>query len=305
MPLANGYANIGDYVQTIAVRHALKSIFDCLDFDWWDRDSLSFYDPLDKDCIRTCVMQAWLSHTETFFPNERINPVWLSSHFSKDTKTFIQKVLCVRRSEKLFKFGVGCRDLSTLEFCRKQNIESYLSRCLTLTLPRRENLDSQNEIIFVDVPEKFDQYLPKDWVCSAIRMSQRWIDCDHEHWSKSYNRAKEFLDVYSNRAKIVVTTGLHIASPCLAMGIPVILIASDPDENLQRFSALDGLIRPYTYSDFEKGLVNFNPVSYDIEDLKGLLLKNLELSIRQSWGENVSLEVLEQIRKGIRDYKLI
>lgn len=136
-------------------------------------------------------------------------------------------------------------------------------------------------------------------------MSQRWIDCDHEHWSKSYNRAKEFLDVYSNRAKIVVTIGLHIASPCLAMGVPVILIASDPDENLQRFSALDGLIRPYTYSDFEKGLVDFNPVSYDIEDLKCLLLKNLELSIRQSWGENVSLEVLEQIRKEIRDYKLI
>ena len=34
-----------------------------------------------------------------------------------------------------------------------------------------------------------------------------------------------------------------------------------------------------------------------LSNLKCLLLKNLELSIRQSWGENVSLEVLEIVSK--------
>lgn len=33
---------------------------------------------------------------------------------------------------------IGTRDLSTLEFCKQLRMESYISHCLTLTLPKRE-----------------------------------------------------------------------------------------------------------------------------------------------------------------------
>ncbi|WP_395002726.1 hypothetical protein [uncultured Helicobacter sp.] len=45
--------------------------------------------------------------------------------------------------------------------------------------------------------------------------------------------------------------------------------------------------------------VDFNPKAPDIEDLKEAMLTNLDLSIRQIWGEAIDLEALSRAREFI------
>lgn len=68
MPLFNGFANLGDYVQTIATKNALISAFGpSIKFRYWDRDSLRYYNGDDSNQkIITCIMQGWFSHSLNF-----------------------------------------------------------------------------------------------------------------------------------------------------------------------------------------------------------------------------------------------
>ena len=305
MPVFNGYGNLGDYVQTIAVKNALLTIFgNKLNFDFWDRDCLSFYSSKENEKI-TCIMQAWLSHTESFFTNHTINHVWLGTHFENETRNYLEKVFCIRRPKDLFNHDIGCRDLTTLNFCKKHNIDAYLSRCLTLTLPKRPTLTSQTKVFLVNIPLDWEQYIPDEKLKKAERINQRGPYLQHEHWTNTYKRTEQLLNKYSTEAELVITTALHVASPCLAMGIPVVLIADNPDENFQRFSALSGLIRVYTLKELQEKKINFYPENFDIQDLKEKMLKNLELSIKQSWGDCVSSSELMEVREFIQQYHLL
>jgi exopolysaccharide biosynthesis predicted pyruvyltransferase EpsI len=45
--------------------------------------------------------------------------------------------------------------------------------------------------------------------------------------------AQEYLDRYRKEAKLVITSRLHCALPCIAMGIPVIVMGDHRDKRLQ------------------------------------------------------------------------
>lgn len=104
------------------------------------------------------------------------------------------------------------------------------------------------------------------------------------------------------RQKLIVTSALHCAAPCTAMGIPVVLIAKN-QENINRFSAIKGIIPIYTYDDLKNNRINFNPKSLNIEDLKQYMLQNLKLSILKEMGEKIDENELMQIRHNIQYYK--
>ncbi|WP_297986042.1 hypothetical protein [uncultured Campylobacter sp.] len=86
------------------------------------------------------------------------------------------------------------------------------------------------------------------------------------------------------------------------MGIPVVLIAKN-QENINRFSAIKGIIPIYTYDDLKNNRINFNPKSLNIEDLKQYMLQNLKLSILKEMGEKIDENELTQIRHNIKYYK--
>ncbi|WP_086229661.1 MULTISPECIES: hypothetical protein [Campylobacter] len=117
-------------------------------------------------------------------------------------------------------------------------------------------------------------------------------------WKNLYRKTEDLLQTYKNKAKLIVTSALHCAAPCTAMGIPVVLIAKN-QENINRFSAIKGIIPIYTYDDLKNNRINFNPKSLNIEDLKQYMLQNLKLSTLKEMGENE----LMQIRHNIQYYK--
>lgn len=247
-------------------------------------------------------MQGWFSHSFSFLPNEKILPIWLGTHFDEATQKFLKHVLVV--NPNYFRVDVGCRDLYTLEFCKNFHIPAYFSRCLTLTLPRRTESLGADRVFLVDVPEVWEEYLPKSIVSNAVHIKQRWINCVDDHWSVSFKRAENLLLRYQREARLVVTTALHCAAPCLAMGIPVVLIQEDSLENMKRFSALKGITSSYTLSELQSRKVNFDPMPVDIEALKVLLLENLRLSIKSSLEGGVQVSELKGIRTEIENFEV-
>ena len=206
--------------------------------------------------------------------------------------------------------GFSYWDRDSLSFYKSDNqsvdrefhVPSYLSRCLTLTFPRRTETDEHEKNFLVDIPESWENLLPKQILDESVRVHQRWVKFEDEHWSQSMERAEALLLEYKSKAKLVITTALHCAAPCVAMGIPVILIQEDSLENVKRFSALKGILPYYTVQDLQNGKINFSPNPVDIEPLKIALLENLKLSVKRALAIDVSLNELKDIRSEIEHY---
>ena len=90
-----GHHNLGDYVQTIATRNALEYVLkgQCGKFEFWDRDSLSFYGASASKKRAFCVMQGWFSHSNNFLPSKQVIPVYLGTHLSQKAQELIQRVM--------------------------------------------------------------------------------------------------------------------------------------------------------------------------------------------------------------------
>jgi hypothetical protein len=136
---------------------------------------------------------------------------------------------------------IGCRDLSTVELLRARGIESYFSGCLTLTLPRPEEESERSEILFVepniDVPDLLRQ------VPTAVRHRVAYVRHVIDARLPPERRlevAAEYLERYA-RAHLVITSRLHCALPCLALGTPVLFVA--PGHDLDRFGGIRQLLR--------------------------------------------------------------
>ena len=96
IPMFSGKINIGDYVQTIAVKKILDTLYHAK-YIWFDRDSISFFkqSALNTDSLVCCIMQGWFSHTYNFLPSIDIIPIWIGTHFTSHIQKLLRKVLVV------------------------------------------------------------------------------------------------------------------------------------------------------------------------------------------------------------------
>lgn len=282
LPIFGGHVNYGDYIQTIATKLAVERVVKSrFDFDFVDRDSLFYYWPSeDKSSVCACVMQGWFSHTLNFFPNESVYPIWVGTHFDRIVYRCIEYALAI--NPFFFRDEVGCRDLSTMNFLSSLGVKSYFSRCLTLTLPRR-NLEKGEggKVYFVDIPDAIVKLFPQRIRERSVERKQRWCFVGNECWKKTYERAQEKLNDIQ-QASLVITSALHCAAPCVAMGIPVILVSLDPLENINRFSALSGILKTVTVKEIIDKQISYDIFVPDIEDLKMAMLENISLVIKRS-----------------------
>lgn len=293
--------NLGDYVQSIATKSAIKQISEGRErnFKFYDRDSLSFYKS-ENPCV--AVMQGWFSYSYAFLPSKSIVPIWVGTHFTIETQDFLRKVLSINPNY-FSNTEIGCRDLFTYNFCERNGINSYFSRCLTLTLPRRQKDSTQNKVFLVDVPKAWEKYLPTSITRSAVRLSQRTFSCADLNSGDLYKKANELLEMYRDEAALVITTALHCASPCLAMGIPVVFLTNQPEEQATRFSALSGISRTYSLHDLKNKKLEIPSEPVDIEDLKQALLGNLKLCLVTGGADKVDEK--RRLRSYIKDFCIL
>lgn len=263
--------NVGDNIQSLAVRRMLNRL-DIQDSQivGVDRDSLRDYDGEPVKLIMNGCF-----HDECFPLPAQIEPVFFG--FNAETESVIT------RNKALFQKHqpIGCRDNATKRLFDKHRIAAFVTGCATLTLAKREAPAAGSKPVIAFgagsgvLQQNLLENIPKPILEQARLVYQRepvpQVPLGDDAVKKMDALAQSYLDVYRNQASIVVTPLLHVASPCLAMGIPVVLARRDRDD---RFSAIDRLIPVYTPSEFSS--IDWNAVSRDIETLKGAMFGVVE-----------------------------
>jgi hypothetical protein len=116
---------------------------------------------------------------------------------------------------------VGARDSATLSLLQRHGVPSYYSGCLTLTLAAAPDVDRSDEVIACDLePPLVDELA---WRLGRRPRVTSHIDAAPGAPAERFAKARALLDIYRS-AKAVVTSRLHCALPCLALGTPVLLI---------------------------------------------------------------------------------
>lgn len=236
--------NVGDYIQSLAARQFLPKVDQYI-----NREKLSEYRGQETKMI----MNGWfMLHPENWPPSPKINPLFVSFHLNQ---AYAEKLLNEQGVAYLRKYKVGCRDHSTLNLLKAKDIDVFLSGCLTLTLGNSYKNSSGEDIYFVDVLFKFPtlQKIFRSFrnfrkslkTCEIFQLGRRRKllgelfgekivkaakNITHDYPADKYatedsrfELAADLLKRYQE-AKLVVTSRIHCALPCLAMGTPVIFI---------------------------------------------------------------------------------
>lgn len=277
--------NVGDHVQSLAARQYLPQVDTLI-----ERDSLSVLDLKEETAV---IMNGWFTHKpENWPPVDKLKPLFISFHLNS---SHAPKVLGREENVEYLKkhSPIGCRDTGTVRFLQEKGIDAYYSSCLTTTLDIDfTSKERGDEILIVDVLYKDDlltQYkesprsilsgiksgkifslfkrerviksiIPKDILNKAKYIT-------HSYWNKDYTEQERFvlaenlLRRYA-KAKLVITSRIHCALPCIALGTPVIFITGGGLFRQSEMSRLQGVIE-------HLNVISTAPISLDESIGKG------------------------------------
>ena len=243
--------NAGDYIQSLAARQFLPRVDRFI-----NREGLMEYTGPETRLI----MNGWFLHNhKSWPPSPNIVPLFISFHLhDKAAKV----VLSEEGVSYLQKFEVGVRDYSTLNLLKSKGINAFFSGCLTLTLGETYQHKKGTDVYFVDVLHDIihnpfflvrRKRILRELFGDEVSRSAKWIR--HNYPSRQYKTedsrfqlAESLLKRYQN-ARLVVTSRLHCALPCLAMGTPVVYVDGGVSSDRDRFEGLDRFVHTIRLSD--------------------------------------------------------
>lgn len=266
--------NIGDPIQT----YAMKQIYKEMEIDESELIEISRYQTKNYNGEYAllpfnsfnAIYDRYGYPYSTFPLSPKVIPLFISFHLHS-------RVINERILDDFRRFQpIGCRDEETLNNIRSKGIQAYLSGCVTALLPRRESEPKKGKTFFVDVPDNIMEYVPEEIKKDAVftthlikfmRSSDEEIMTDEEY-ERFYNHGVSQLKEYRDTASLVVTSRLHAAIPCMAMGIPVILFAENFDG---RFSWVEKHLPLYTPDLYDQ--IDWYPKPVDYEQDKKNIIK--------------------------------
>ena len=252
--------NIGDNIQTFAVDRFYEKMNiskeNIIDINF---SEMKFY---DGEYV-ILPMAGYASHYKRFnqLPtSDKIIPFFISFEMSDEECDDLIPYL--KKNEP-----IGCPDEETMKLLRRKGVEAYTSGCLTITLPRRDPNIIGDKVFLVDIPEELRAFVPDEVLKNYEEITHEGIletiPMSEDERVRIEEHALLVMEKYKNEAKLVVTSRLHVVSPCIAMGIPVILAIKNLDS---RFSWLDKLIPLYDLEHFSE--IDWNPKPIELEETK-------------------------------------
>jgi len=267
----NQYGNLGDYFQSMAVLNLYHNLgIDEREIVSVKRTEIARY--AGEEAL--LPMQGFFLHfkgAEIFPVSPKLTPVFFGFHCLS---------LADRKHIKRLPDGlwIGCRDEPTYRAMKRLGKSAYVSGCLTITLPKREREPENGKVFLIDAPKGIEEYMPKELREKAVRGTQAfyWDDGmpDDETFAALTAASEARLRQYRDEAALVVTTRLHVASPCIAMGIPVILARNYFDE---RYAWIDRYLPLYTPDKF--GEIDWNAKAPDLERAKTLVFNAAKAAV--------------------------
>ncbi|NOJ68860.1 polysaccharide pyruvyl transferase family protein [Acinetobacter indicus] len=238
--------NIGDYVQSLAAKQFLPQVD-----SYVNRECLGEY----KGEPSKIILNGWFTHhPETWVPADNLIPLFVSLHINSsaaDRMLSKNGITYLKKHEP-----IGCRDHYTVRLLKDKGIKAYFTGCLTLTLDSYAKKEPNNEgkIYIVDplygFPNKDRIFTnTKSLIKGIVKGDILNMNSSNEFMQKIFSKsllnnaeyikqelpskkyteeekfqlAEDLLEKYST-AKLVITSRIHCALPCLALGTPVIYL---------------------------------------------------------------------------------
>ena len=264
--------NIGDDIQSYAASCLLPSV------DYYiEREHMDVFRPKEDRPVNA-IINGWFMNNKLGWPlSACINPLYVSMHFCEDDAMLVKSLFLEGLGSEDLKAHapVGARDYSTQMMLERNGIPSYFSGCLTLTLPPKFKKDVvKSYICLTDISEGAADYIQKKYSGITVKVIEHEpkklppLVNKESSWKERFAEVENLLEIYQN-ATAVVTTRLHCALPCLALGTPVLLLNDDDLFELGRLDGLSELVHTAKTSEFIADLINFdlknpprNPESY-------------------------------------------
>lgn len=255
--------NIGDYIQSLAARQFLPSVDAFV-----NREGIRDY---SGEAVKLIMNGWWRIFDGNETVNPKITPLYISYHIAVPEELTATTFTDLKKHEP-----IGCRDMATCRLLEQHDIKAYFSGCLTLTLGRKYRVsDDQRgrEVILSDLHShflnppriKFFDFFKKNTHSGKLRrigqkelhnmistlisdvspdeivQLKHSLPIREESHEKRFEIAEEYLRRYA-KARLVITSRIHSALPCLALGTPVLLV-------FHRYDALryEGLIDLLNY----------------------------------------------------------
>ena len=238
--------NVGDYIQSLAAKQYLPSVDKYL-----NREHLGDYTG-EKTAV---ILNGWFTHnTSHWIPSGDILPLFVSFHLNNTAapEMLSDEGIAYLKSHE----PIGCRDTFTVDLLNSKGIKAFFTGCLTLTLDSYKVPDDQrtNDIFIVDplynYPTAQGSTISFRTFLHYVKSGKIWgLGRKKSHLNNLFTKeliasAKyTFHDLPSNtysidqkfeiaddllrkyaKAKLVITSRIHCALPCLALRTPVIYI---------------------------------------------------------------------------------
>ena len=252
-----GIANLGDTIQALAARRFLPGVDVLI-----ERERLSAPPGGGAVPVRA-ILNGWFMHApENWPPHPSIEPLALSMHFAEPgvsrlqrwARSPLERMLTGAGGDWLRRWGpVGARDPGTLEHLHRHDIPAYHSGCLTLTL-RAPGIVRGEHVVASDLSPAALAQLRRATRRPVVETTH--LGGEHLDHAGRHAAARGLLESYA-AATAVVTTRIHAAMPCLALGTPVLLVHDERPS--RRIGDVAALVHSCRESDFLAQRQGFDP----------------------------------------------
>lgn len=244
--------NIGDDMQSLAARR----FFDGMPVAGLQREHLNSFEYYFAKY--KLIMNGWFTHKpKRWPPAPTINPLVISFHLSphviRRKRKFLSGATLEWFRRQSLRNGVGTRDFYTLRAFQEAGIDAYFSGCLTMTMKPNLGLKKSDELLMIDVDERAAHAI-SERTRSPFRKETQLIRPGMTQASRLHHVRRRFDELCS--AKAVVTSRIHVAFPCLAIGTPVLMVHPHPDN--ERFGGIVEHLHFATPEDVIAGRYSFN-----------------------------------------------
>lgn len=234
--------NLGDEVQALAAALLLPRVDAYVDRDRLDKVRL-------KE-VHAVIMNSWFAVKRyRAVPSVDLRPYYFGQCVGRSDLLNPDWIAEWKRHEP-----IGCRDTHSVALLRDQGIDARFTGCLTTWMGRFLHPPVKREgVVFVDVPEALERFIPEDIRRRASRITNATAKRGGTP-RKRFERAAELCDVIRT-AEMVVTRRLHTALPCVGFGTPVSVYLKAAEGNRARFSGSDRFL-PIVFHDGERPLAD-------------------------------------------------
>lgn len=231
----NGYRldyrmNLGDNIQSIAASRLLPHLD-----GYVSREGLN---TIEEPCIVS--LNGYFMGSNNWPPSDKVIPIPFAFHMSPS----YEKIICSADGLRYLKEHepIGCRDRGTAERLQKHGVDAYYSKCVTLTLDTRESSPEAGKVYVVGVTKKLQRIIPKSLLKDSVYVEQSKVELPNVPDEKRRELAEHLLEDFKQNASLVITTRIHCAMPCIAMGIPVVFLFNKRKKSDYRLHLIEDLV---------------------------------------------------------------